>query len=153
MQPTKHIAKGFLPTLFCLFSIILVACGSSTGPAAGSTAPSKAAGSKQIYVYADPQEGVADIATFDPGLSTDLPSIAAIDMVFTGLVQLNDNLQVEPQLASSYSVSSDGLTWTFHLRPNLHFSDGTPLTSADVAYSIDRALQPATKSPVAPAYL
>ncbi|HLZ61242.1 MAG TPA: peptide ABC transporter substrate-binding protein [Ktedonosporobacter sp.] len=153
MQPTKHIAKGFLPTLFCLFSIILVACGSSTGPAAGSTAPSKAAGSKQIYVYADPQEGVADIKTFDPGLSTDLPSIAAIDMVFTGLVQLDAQLNIHPQLAESYSVAADGVTWTFKLRPNLKFSDGTPLTSTDVAYSIDRALQPALKSAVAPIYL
>src|SRR5579859_2327447 len=153
MQPTKHIAKGFLPTLFCLFSIILVACGSSTGPAAGSTAPSKAAGSKQILVYADPQEGVADIKTFDPGLSTDLPSIAAIDMVFTGLVQLDDKGAVQPQLADTYSVGSDGVTWTFKLKPNLKFSDGTPLTSTDVAYSIDRALQPALKSAVAPIYL
>ena len=52
--------------------------------------------------------------------------------------------------AASYSEGSDGLTWTFHLRPNLKFSDGTPLTSADVAYSIDRDLQPAEKSTAGP---
>jgi oligopeptide transport system substrate-binding protein len=62
-------------------------------------------------------------------------------------------LQVRDQLAASHSVSPDGLTWTFKLRPNLQFSDGTPLTSADVAYSIDRALQPTVKSVVAPIYL
>jgi oligopeptide transport system substrate-binding protein len=62
-------------------------------------------------------------------------------------------LKVTPQLASSYEVASDGLTWTFHLRPNLKFSDGTPLTSADVVYSINRALLPATKSVVGPVYL
>jgi oligopeptide transport system substrate-binding protein len=45
------------------------------------------------------------------------------------------------------------LTWTFHLRPNLVFSDGTQLTSADVAYSLDRALQPATASSTALTYL
>jgi len=64
-------------------------------------------------------------------------------MVFTGLVQLDDNMQVQPQLAQSYNVAPDGLTYTFHLRPNLTFSDGKPLDANDVAYSIDRALSPA----------
>ncbi len=68
-------------------------------------------------------------------------------------MQFDDKLQVQPQLASSYSLSSDGLTWTFKLKPNLKFSDGTPLTSADVVYSINRALLPATKSTVGPIYL
>jgi peptide/nickel transport system substrate-binding protein/oligopeptide transport system substrate-binding protein len=45
------------------------------------------------------------------------------------------------------------LTWTFKLKPHLKFSDGTPLTSHDIVYSIDRALQPATKSTVAPIFL
>ncbi len=80
-------------------------------------------------------------------------SSAKVGQAHTGLVQLDGNLKVQPQLASSYSVASDGLTWTFHLRPNLKFSDGTNLTSADVAYSIDRALQPAEKSTVSPIYL
>ena len=96
---------------------------------------------------------MADIATFDPAISSDVPSVDAINMVFTGLVELDDSGNVAPYLASSWDVSSDNLTYTFHLRPNLKFSDGTPLTSADVAYSIDRALQPATKSGVAPYYL
>src|SRR5205085_11453919 len=86
-------------------------------------------------------------------LAGDQASTSAITMTYTGLVQLDDKLQVQPQLAQSWNVSSDGLTWTFHLRHNLRFSDGTPLTSADVAYSINRALQPATKSAVAPIYL
>src|SRR5258708_13354707 len=41
---------------------------------------------------------------------------------------------------ATYSVSSDNLTYTFHMKPNLKFSDGTPLTANDAAYSIDRAL-------------
>jgi peptide/nickel transport system substrate-binding protein/oligopeptide transport system substrate-binding protein len=128
----------------------MVACGNGGSSNTGTTT-TKAPASQQVFV--DPEAGVSDIATFDPGLSTDAPSIYAIDLVYTGLVQLNDQLQVVPQEASSYSEGSDGLTWTFHLRPNLKFSDGTPLTSADVAYSIDRALQPAEKSTVGPIYL
>jgi peptide/nickel transport system substrate-binding protein/oligopeptide transport system substrate-binding protein len=97
--------------------------------------------------------GVSDITTFDPALAYDPASINAIQMVFTGLVQLDAQQQVRPQLAANWSVSPDGLSWTFHLKQHLKFSDGTPLTSKDVAYSIDRALQPATKSTVAPIYL
>src|SRR5215469_6632621 len=89
----------------------------------------------------------------DPALTPDLISSLAIENVFTGLVQLGDDLKVHPQLESSYDISSDNLTYTFHLRPNLLFSDGTPLTSTDVAYSINRALLPATKSTTAPIYL
>src|SRR5436309_9699729 len=74
-------------------------------------------------------------------------------MVFNGLVRFDDKLQIQPELAQSWVQSSDGLQWTFHLRPNLMFSDGTPLTSKDVAYSIDRVLQPSLKSDVGLYYL
>jgi len=107
---------------------------------------------KQILIA--PLAGTSDLKTLDPGLSTDATSITAIDMMFTGLIQLNDKLQVVPQLAQSYYVDPhDGITWTFKLKPGLTFSDGTPLTSQDVIFSLDRALQPSLKSPTAPIYL
>jgi len=150
MRPGKKFTRGFWASFFGLLALLLAACGG------GATTPqtpnsSKAPDSQQIYV--SPIEGSADITTFDPALASDIPSIAAVDMVFTGLVTLDDKLQIHNQLAQSYQVSSDGLTWTFKLKPNLKFSDGTPLTSKDVAYSIDRALQPATRSGSAPFYL
>ncbi|MDQ2905061.1 MAG: peptide ABC transporter substrate-binding protein [Chloroflexota bacterium] len=152
MQAGKNLSGSLLPLLLCLVAILLAACASSgTAPGISSGAPQKAALERQVFIY--PQAGISDIATFDPGLSTDAPSINAIDMVFTGLVQLNDKLEVRPQLAASWSESANSLTWTFHLKSNLKFSDGTPLTSADVAYSIDRALQPALHSTTAPIYL
>ncbi len=151
MRPRKKTLFGILPTLLCLLAMLLAACGGGGGGGGGGgAAHPKAADSKQIFVY--PVTGVADIATFDPALSTDLESIQAIDAVFTGLVQLDDNLKVQGVLAQSWDESSDGLSWTFHLRPNLKFSDGTPLTSKDVAYSIDRSLQPAVKSGTSPIY-
>ncbi len=149
MRPSKKLMTTLLPTFLALMGMLLVACGGTTTTT--PTGPTKASADKQVYVT--PQEGVSDISTFDPALSTDFNSITAIDNVFTGLVQLNDQLAVVPQLAASYSVASDGLTWTFKLKPNLMFSDGTPLTSADVVYSINRALLPATKSGTAPIYL
>src|SRR6266705_28818 len=104
-------------------------------------------------IYRSPLVGITDSTVLDPALAGDIQSINATNMVYTGLMTLDDSLMVEPQLATTYSVSADGLHWTFHLRPHLKFSDGTPLTSADVAFSIDRALQPAEKSTVGPIYL
>lgn len=149
MQLSKIIRRGVLPTFLMLMAMLMVACGGNPGPGTGQV--QKATADKQILIL--PQAGIADIKTFDPGLSTDAPSISAIDMVFTGLVQLDDKLQIQDQLAASHSLAPDGLTWTFKLRPGLKFSDGTDLTSKDVAYSIDRALDPNLKSITSPAYL
>jgi oligopeptide transport system substrate-binding protein len=51
-------------------------------------------------------------------------------------------LKVTPDAATSWDVDTSGTVYTFHLRPNLRFSDGQPLTAKDFAYSIDRALDP-----------
>src|SRR2546423_11664173 len=125
-----------LSALLCTLSMIIAACGSNPG-ASNSAATVKASPDKQVYVDPIRFGGLKDIRTFDPARSTDSASITAIDMVFTGLVVLNDKLQIQDQLAASHTISPDGLTYTFTLRPDLKFSDGTPLTSADVAYSLN----------------
>ncbi|OLC59896.1 MAG: hypothetical protein AUH89_05145, partial [Ktedonobacter sp. 13_1_40CM_4_52_4] len=147
------VQSRLLLIFLCFMSILLVGCDLGINPAPTVKKLVKAPADKQVYVV--PQVGVSDITTLDPALvlAADQPSMSAVEMIYSGLVTLNDNLQVQPQLAQSWSVSQDGLTYTFHLRHNLKFSDGTPLSATDVAYSIDRALQPATKSTVAPIYL
>lgn len=150
MRRGKRLISTIGPSFLCLMLFLLAACGGGSSSTT-TTTTTKAPTDKQVFVW--PEAGVPDIATFDPGLSTDVPSVDAIDMVFTGLVELDDSGKVQGYLASSWDESADHLTWTFHLRPNLKFSDGTPLTSADVAFSIDRALQPAEKSNTGPYYL
>src|SRR3954470_4265358 len=60
--------------------------------------------------------------------------------IYDQLVQVGaDGISLVPGLAESWEVSEDGLTYTFHLRPNVLFSDGSPMTSADVLYSWVRA--------------
>ena len=154
MRFGKKLTLGILPTFLCLLSLLIVACGGSDNGTGGTGAkPQKASDSKQVYSDGFPMRGISDIKTWDPALATDTASTSAIEGVFTGLVELDDNLNVKGVLAQSYSVGSDGLTWTFKLKPNLKFSDGSPLTSADVVFSINRALEPATKSGTAGAYL
>ncbi len=152
MSIGKIFRVRVLPVLLCFLVLLLASCETGGGVTQAKKLV-KAPASKQVYTVS--QVGISDIASLDPALvlAADQPSMSAIQMIYTGLVQLDDKLQIQPQLAASWDVSSDGLNWTFHLRHNLKFSDGTPLTSADVAYSIDRALQPSTKSPVAPIYL
>ena len=149
MRQTKAYTKRLLLTFLALTGMLLVAC-TTTNPAQ-IVSTTKASPDKQVLIM--PLAGVSDIPTLDPALAFDIREMTSIDNVFTGLVELNRQLDIVPQLAPSYSVSSDGLVWTFILKPNLKFSDGTPLTSHDVVYSIDRALQPATKSVVGPLYL
>ncbi len=155
MYYKKRISVRYrlLPIFFCLLSMLLVGCDLGFNLAPTAKKLEKAPADKQVYIV--PQVGISDITTLDPALvmGADQPSLSAIEMIYSGLVGLNDKLEVVPQIAQSWNVSQGGLSYTFHLRHDLKFSDGTPLTSADVAYSIDRALQPATKSTVAPIYL
>ena len=154
MRSNKKLKAGFLPTLLVLVSMLVVACG-STGNGGTTPTPSphtKAPQSQQVMI-SGAEIGTADILSFDPALAPDAFSAYAIDNVFTGMVQLDDKLAVVCELCTTYSVGSDGVTWTFKLKPNLMFSDGTPLTSADVVYSMDRALDPKTQSGTAPYYM
>ena len=149
MQRGKLSPQTTLLIFLSLVALLVTACGGSNNQT--SQTVGKASADKQILVL--PLSGYSDIATFDPALSTEISAITVDNMIYTGLVQLDDHLQVRDELAASHSLGSDGVTWTFTLKPNLKFSDGAPLTSADVAYSIDRALEPSLASPVAPLYL
>jgi oligopeptide transport system substrate-binding protein len=151
MLRLTHLAssKKLSLLVFSLLMLIISACGGSQQP--GIQQVTKASANKQILVL--PIEGETDLLAFDPALVTDLPAITSVNLVFTGLVSLDNTLQVHDQLAASHSVAADGVTWTFKLKPDLKFSDGKALTSADVAFSIDRALKPSLKSSVAPLYL
>jgi peptide/nickel transport system substrate-binding protein len=81
-----------------------------------------------------------DSDTLDPVLTSLNTSIWYFMSIYEQLVRVApDGISLEPSLAESWDISEDGLTYTFHLRPNVLFSDGTPMTSADVLYSWVRA--------------
>src|SRR5215471_4409282 len=101
MQSSKKLGIKLLPTLLVLMSMLLVACG---GSSTTTTVPSQKAPASQQVLNMGFWNQESDNKTFDPAISTDANSIAAIDLVFTGLVQLNNQLAIEPQLASSYSL-------------------------------------------------
>jgi len=81
----------------------------------------------------------ADPPTLDPAHATDTTSSAVIRQVFDGLLELDEGLTPVPALASRVRVSSDGLVYTFDLRPGVRFHHGRELTASDVKYSFERA--------------
>ena len=91
--------------------------------------------------------------TFDPVLVDDEASENIRYLTGGVLVRLNRQTQaLEPGLANSWQVSKDGRRITFHLRKGLNFSDGTPFTSEDVAYTMHRLMDPQTHSPTGDAF-
>jgi oligopeptide transport system substrate-binding protein len=91
--------------------------------------------------------------TLDPALTQDATSATYIAEIFSGLVTLNQDLEVVPDIADSWELSDDSTTYTFHLRHDVKFHDGKPVTAQDFKYAIERACDPATGSVVADAYL
>ena len=82
--------------------------------------------------------------TLDPHLAQGNSSSALIDDLFVGLMTKDANGKMIGGLAESWAASTDGLTWTFKLRPGLVWSDGKPLTAEDVVWSFQRLLDPKT---------
>jgi oligopeptide transport system substrate-binding protein len=95
----------------------------------------------------------ADPYTLDPAVASDTNSTSYILQIFNGLVKPGDDLQPVPDIASSWDVSQDNMTYTFHLRHDVVFQDGRKLTAEDVKYSWERACNPLTNSQVAGTYL
>lgn len=98
-------------------------------------------------------EGVTDLPDLDPAKSSNQQSVTVISLVFAGLVRLDGDLEIQPDGAERWQVSSDGRVYTFTIRENLKFGDGTLVTAEDFRYSINRALAPETASYGAPAQL
>ena len=98
-----------------------------------------------VRVWADPP-------TLDPHLTTDATSAVIIVEVFGGLVTISPDLQIVPDLAT-WDVTPDGTVYTFRIREDAKFHDGKPVTALDVKWSMERAADPATASPVVDQYL
>ncbi|HRQ40338.1 MAG TPA: peptide ABC transporter substrate-binding protein [Chloroflexota bacterium] len=90
--------------------------------------------------------------TLDPAKTHGGPD-GELGHIFSGLVTLDQTMQVQPELAAGWTVSEDGLTYTFYLRKNALFHDGRALTAQDVIYSWERAANPTTGSDTAQTYL
>ncbi|WP_104690085.1 ABC transporter substrate-binding protein [Helicobacter felis] len=72
---------------------------------------------------------------------------SALDFVFSGLTRFSADMKIEPDLAKSWEVSPDGLTWTFHLRKDALWHDGQKFSAQDVKFTIEQALNAKLNAP------
>ena len=133
----------------------LAACGGSASTAAStetSTAASTEAATGEestgtasgftVQLGSNPE-------TLDPALNSAIDGANTLITVFEPLLLIDENNEVIPGQAESYTVSDDGLTWTFTMRDGLKWSDGSDLTAKDFEYSFKRLAAPDTAAPYA----
>ena len=160
--------KWILLIVFVLAAFVAVACGSDSSEEEADSGEQSALFTEPTPVPSEPTAtapaseptvgGVfrrqwADPPTLDPHLTTDTTSSFVVVELFSGLVTLNTDLELVPDIAERWEISADGLQYTFYLRPNVKFHDGKPVTAQDFKWSIERAAAPETASPVADTYL
>ncbi|MCH8109879.1 MAG: peptide ABC transporter substrate-binding protein, partial [Chloroflexi bacterium] len=173
--------RKLLPFLFIIVAVVAMACSSTTEPQVSneptsvptqateaasqspstSSEPAPTTTSQQasaVPLVDAPSGGVfrrlwADPPTLDPHLTSDTTSAGIVVEIFSGLVVLNTDLQLVPDLAERWEISEDGLVYTFFIRPEAKFHDGKKVTANDFKWSLERAADPKTASPVADTYL
>lgn len=87
---------------------------------------------------------IGEASSLIPVLASDSPSHEIAGYVYNGLVKLDKNLKVVGDLAESWDISRDNLTFTFHLRKGVKWHDGTPFTAHDVMYTYKVIIDPKT---------
>ena len=103
-------------------------------------------GGRLVRLFSDPP-------TLDPHISTDYLAAAIVNEVFGGLVTIDPSIEIVPDLAKQWDISADGRVFTFRLEEDAKFHDGTPVTAEDFRWSLERAADPLTESPVTDLYL
>ena len=104
------------------------------------------AGGRLVRLFSDPP-------TLDPHITTDSTSAVIVNEVFGGLVTITPDIVIAPDLAEDWDISPDGKVFTFRLRQDAKFHDGRPVVAEDFRWSLERAADPLTESPVADLYL
>jgi oligopeptide transport system substrate-binding protein len=98
-------------------------------------------------------EGVNDLSSLDPAKASNAQDFQVVGLLYAGLVRVDASLVPEPDLAESWTTSEDGLTYTFTLKKDIKFSDGSPITPDDFIFSLEHALDPSTGGWTGPFYL
>ena len=133
-----------LLTVVALLSASLCACTGDTTPGNSDPVTAQSGGLPQDSGTPEPQRnsvtvGIAtDVASLDPHYATTGDTRAVMFNMFEGLVKASPEGGVTPAVASGYTVSDDGLTYTFTLREGVTFHHGQPVTAEDVVYSLER---------------
>jgi ABC-type transport system substrate-binding protein len=104
--------------------------------------PNAKSGGNIVVTYKD------DVATLDPAIGYDWQNWSMIKSLFDGLMDYDPGTtDLRPGLAESYTISDDGMVFTFEMRNGVQFHNGREMTAEDVVYSFNRVTNPTTQSP------
>ena len=121
-------------------ALLLAGCALPSLPGAPrASGPQPLPDARQVAQVALRSYGLTT-AMFDPLRGEYVGGAQVLALLYSGLLTLDARQIPVPALATSYDVSADGLRYTFHLRPGARFAEGTPLTSADAAFSLNRVM-------------
>ncbi len=132
-----------LAAIAILVAAGLVAAAWPAGPAAIGPGPAAAADPDTVTIVAGTPSSI------DPAKHGDLGSASYVSQLYETLTAVDTSLEIRPALAESWQLDEDGTRVTFTLRPDLTFSDGTPLRASDVVHSWRRLFLPGDPSPLA----
>ncbi|HWT73756.1 MAG TPA: peptide ABC transporter substrate-binding protein [Mobilitalea sp.] len=128
---------ALLLVLIMVFTTVFTGCGTKANSGSGSSD-----NGKQIVIELGPNP-----ETIDPALNSSVDGANYELFTFDCLLNVDKDNKIIPGAAESYKVSDDGLTWTFYLRKDLKWSDGSALTAKDFVYSWKRVADPNTAAP------
>jgi oligopeptide transport system substrate-binding protein len=141
---TPELKLSLMFRIAPLFFLVLILFGSCRRSQYGDSG-------KTVFRYNES----AGITSLDPAFCSNQANIWAVNQLYKGLVQLDDNLHIKPCIAKHWEISNDGLTYRFHLRNDAFFHDspafkngkGRKVVASDFVYSFNRIADPGTASP------
>jgi peptide/nickel transport system substrate-binding protein len=158
----KHIAlrtsRASVVFVAALLAVVVAACGSSGSTGSGSSgsgSPASASSPSASSSDSSSSGGVYNLplitpqGPINPLTTADADAMYIVGLASAQLVDENTSGTLVPQLATKWDVSSNGLSWTFTLRPGAKFSNGKPVTPADVVWTVDQIIAPKSQSPAA----
>ena len=125
---------------FLVVVTIFLACTQTSTPSTHSVVKAD----KPVFGDAIIEGTIGEASTLIPILATDSPSHSVAGQIYNGLVKYDKNLNIIGDLAESFSISTNGLEITFHLRRGVKWHDGAPFTSRDVLYTYHVIIDPKT---------
>lgn len=151
MKNTKYL---FLLMIFAIAAILAACSGDKAdgenkenvtstddGTATDANTESEGGGEGGTLTFALP----GDIIALDPAFSYDFATNPVVTQITEGLLQFDENGQLQPLLAESWEAV-DPTTYVYQIRDDVNFSDGSPMTIDDVIFSMERTMDPATAS-------
>lgn len=139
----KRNTIAYFLVLVLSFTILGTGCGKSSGDSVSETKSEKVVEGGPVVMAIE-----QDMDSLDPHLSAAAGTKEILFNIFEGLMKADAKGNVIPAVAKDYSVSEDGLTYTFKLRKGIKFHNGNLVTVEDVKYSLDRVMGTETKKPL-----